>query len=337
MRAARTLWMLLLIIASTLQAGTIQAGTLELTNGAVIPGEFKRMESGRVVWAAELIGDITVEAAHVAKLESKVGDRLRVGQTDLPKNCALSARSADLTISCADRPAMAATWQELGQPARTREGSGKITTSMTFERGNNHSDELELDAVARWSREQLRHNLEGSIDYEEKRDRKAEDEASLDYQMDYLLRSGWYAYGRTEYSRDRFDTVQEELLTGFGIGRTWTIFDSLKVLFQGGPDIGRFDVQGLGRAKENGGNLQWRLEQELDVWKLKAKLFHDGEHGWIFRDTDLYRLDTRSGIEVPLLYGILAELRLEYSRTGVNVPGIDNTDIEWVFALGYKW
>jgi hypothetical protein len=329
--------LILLVTLALAGIDTASAGTLELTNGAVLPGEFRRIEGSKVIWEADLIGEIRVEASDIAQMESTAPEPLRVDGVDLPERCALQASGAKVTVACADLAPITTSWAEVGRPGRAREGSGKITTALTYERGNSYSDEFEFDAVARWRYQRLRHKLEATIDYEEKRQGKTEDEATLDYQLDYLLRDDWYVYGRTEYARDRFATVQEGLLAGIGIGRTWDFANNLDLLVQAGPDFGYFDIQNYGRLKENGGNLQWRIDYERSLWKFDIKLFHEGEFAWIFRDTDLNRLDTKSGIELPLLYGILAELRLEYDRIGVSLPEVDNTDIEWVFALGYKW
>jgi len=331
MRALTTLLLLLLTV------GTVHAGTLELTNGAVIPGTFKRIEHGKIIWTAELIGDIKVEPKAIAKLDSPVADPLRVGTTDLPDDCAVRGNADDVTVSCTDRPPIDAKWDQIGKAGRLREGTGKITTAMTVERGNSFSDEFEVDARANWRRNRLRHQLEGSVDYEEKRSGTTEDEASLDYQLDYVLRDNWYVYGRTEYHRDRFGSFQEGLLGGIGIGRTWTFFTDLQVLLQAGPDYGRFDIQEKGRVTESGGNVQWRLDHDLEVWKLDLTLFHEGEYAWVIRDSDLNRIETKSGVELPLLFGVLAELRLDYDRIGANIPGVDDADIEWVLSLGYKW
>lgn len=332
MRLAHVLPVLLLVAT-----GTTQAGRLELTNGAVIPGSFDRLEGDKVVWNADLIGEIRVQQTDVARLDSPVDSRIRVGNDDLPEDCALRADGAALTVTCADRAPLTASWEDVGRAGRSREGSGRITASLTRERGNSFSDEYEVDASAKWRRDNLRHNLDASLDYEERRSGKTEDEATLDYQLDYVFPSNWYLYGRSEYDRDRFGAVQESLILGAGIGRTWTFFSNLNLLVQAGPDFGRFDLQQAGRVKEGGGNMQWRADHELTLWRWDITLFHRGEYGWLFRDSQYSRLETQSGVEIPLSFGVIAELRLDYDRSGIDPPNTDDTDTEWVLALGYKW
>ena len=90
----------------------------------------------------------------------------------------------------------------------------------------------------------------------------------------------------------------------------------MNLRLQGGPDVVRFDLQDVGRGTEEGGNLQWRVDWKTGLRKLDLTLFREGEYGWLFVDTDVSRLD--------------------HDRVGLQLPGIDNTDEEWVFAPGYK-
>ena len=131
--------------------------------------------------------------------------------------------------------------------------------------------------------------------------------------------------------------------------------DDIGYLFTKAPaaDHMEFVVHGLeshaGVAPENGisaiqiaaeaiANMKLgRIDHETKLWNFGVTLFHKGELSWLWLDRDLHNIETSSGIEVPLLYGLLAEIRLDYDRNGLNIPGTDNTDIEWVFALGYKW
>lgn len=332
MRAVRLMCILLCAAASA-----AAAGTLELSNGAVIPGKFVGIDRERVVWQADLIGEIKVDAAEIVRLEGRAPPDLRMGKTALPQGCPVTARANAWTFDCKAKGPVAGLWEDLGKVDRQREGSGRITTAVTLERGNTSTNEYEAEARATWRRGRLRHEVDGSLDYEQRRGNTTDDEASLDYQLDRLFNNGWYLYTRAEYDRDRFATLQEAWVLGMGVGRTWTVGKSTRLKLQGGPDSGWFDLQGYGRLRESGGNVRWRVDHELSLWKLDFTLFHEGEFGWLLRDSDLNRIDTQTGLELPLLYGIIAEVRLEYDRIGVNLPEVDNTDVEWVFSLGYKW
>ena len=318
------------------------AGSLTLTNGATIPGTLARIEGGMVIWAAELIGEIKVAETLISELESSIPPGLQLRESDLAQDCVLTASGGDLSVQCASDAPVPARWTEFAKPKPTptpiRERSGKITSALSMERGNTDADEIEIDANATWRKASHRQRLEFSAEYETKRDITTNHEASLDYQFDYLRRNGWFNYARSEYRQNRFASIEESMLVGVGIGRDWTLSGTTRLMIQGGLDQGRFRLQDGTRADGEGGNLQWRLNHERQLWKLEFQLFHEGEFAWVLRDSDLQRIETRTGVQIPLLLaGLVGEIRLDYDQIAVNIPGVDDTELEWVFALGYKW
>lgn len=326
-----------LLCTLLLATSSAWAGMLELANGALIPGKLKGIDTEQVIWDAELIGEIKVDASAIARLEAVAPPDLRVGKVSIDPGCPITTQAQSWSFDCAERDPLVAAWHDIGHVERMRDGSGKITTSLTLERGNSSTDEYEVDMAAQWRRDRYRHVVSASLDQEQKRGETTDDEADLDYQLDYLFDANRYVYGRTEYNRDRFSTTQESMLLGAGLGREWRPSNTTTLLLQGGPQWGWFDLQSYGRFREWGGGIHWQAHHETRLWKFDITLFHDGDFAWLLRDSDLNRLRTKSGIELPLLRGVIAEIRLDYDRTGVNLPEVDNTDIEWVFSLGYRW
>jgi len=315
-------------------AALAQAGELRLRNGAVIPGELQRVEAHKVVWAADLIGTISVETRAIASLSSATKERLRVGDAEL-EGCSVRGGPRDVVVDCPDTREIATTWHDV--ETAEAESSGKITASLTRERGNDFTDEYEGDARATLRRGTRRHELDASVNYEKKYDRTTEDEAELSYQLDFLRDRGWYWYTRVDYERNRFEALQEATSGGAGIGRNLHLARGLGLRLQAGPSLARFDLDDYGRGTEEGGDLQWRLDWKTALWALDLVFFHEGEYRWLLGNTDVSRLESRTGIAVPLVQRLIAEIRLDYDRVGVQVPGVDNTDQEWVFALGYTW
>ena len=329
----RGTWIVTICLA--LLSAAAGAGELHLRNGARIPGELRSVDGRNIVWRAELIGDIKVETKSIASVDSTTAARLQVGAGDALEDCHLSGDAKNVALRCTEGTTATAQWRDI--ETAEAESSGKVTASLTRERGNSFSDDYEVDARATLRRGQRRHEFEGSLDYEEKRDYTAEDEAELSYQLDFLHRDGWYHYTKLDYRRDRLEALQERLIAGVGIGRTIHPWHGVNLRLQGGPDVVRFDLKEYGRGSDKGGNLQWRMDWKTELLRLDLTLFHEGEFGWLFDDTDVNNLDTSTGVSIPLIERLVAEIRLDYDRTGLQLPGIDNTNEEWVFALGYAW
>ena len=313
----------------------LAAGELRLDNGARLPGELIAITGTRVIWNAGPIGRIEIDKQHVREIESDNRVDLSISGHGNVRACRIRGEASSATVRCEGEPDRAASLVDIDRFHPDWESSGKVAASLTLERGNKSSDEVEFDGKSSWKRGARRHTLDVSIDYEEKRDVKVNDEAELAYQADFLRRNGWYYYLRAEYDRDRFSSLQESTLMGPGIGREMDFGKVLTLRLQGGIDAYRFDLAEYGRFHGEAGNLQWRVDWATGLWKLE--FFHEGEFKWVLDEADVHRLDTKTGVTIPLIAQLIAELSLEYDRSGTNSPGTKPDDYEWVMKLGYRW
>jgi len=334
--------MAILVVPGMLVHGIVCAGELRLHNGAVIPGELLRFEEQRLVWNAELIGEIRVEKSAVAAIDSVVPGALTPivahGSVAL-SGCSISGATESVRLACADGVESRAALIELQSLAPEKKSyvnSGKVTLALTSERSDKNTDELEFDARSRWQRTNRRHDLEASIDYEERDGDAREDEATLSYQLDFLRDQGWFRYAGVEYQRDRFSSVQEFSMLVLGIGREWQYREQLTLRLQAGPGEAYIDIEDYGRGYTELGSIKWRADWKLN-WR-GSSLFHEGQYHWVLERRDVYQFDTSSGFTLPLLGGLVAELRLDYDRVGITpAERNESTDIEWVLGLGYRW
>lgn len=320
----------LLLLASTASYG----GELRLRNGAVLPGELLRIEASRLVWNADLLGQLSVEKSDILSLESDAAISLQTPAGTILSACRLRmAEGTDVQSTCAEgagKQPLAA----LRQGTASREGTGKITAALSLKRNQNDTDELDVDARSTWRRGLFRHELEGSLDYEERNGITTEDEAELLWQADRLLRDNWYAFSMLRYYRDRNSSIQEATALIVGMGREFRPLPDIDVALQAGVGEVELNLDQSGKNLENAGSVRWRGDWKLP-WKGMA-LFHEGEFSWVLDDNEINRLETRSGLSIPVTRAVIAELRLDYQRYGIDFEGQDD-DLEWVFSLGYRW
>ena len=62
-------------------------GELQLGNGARIPGELKRIEATKVVWSAELIGDISINKSDVVAMHTGTRSDLDTAAGEVLRDC----------------------------------------------------------------------------------------------------------------------------------------------------------------------------------------------------------------------------------------------------------
>ncbi len=335
MRDSITMIKRTLALAGMLVAGIALGGELQLSNGARIPGELKKFEATNLVWSAELIGDITIDKASVMSMHTSTPSDLEAAAGSVMRDCVMSSNEGRVELDCLGQPATTTTLALLQSARPLQEGSGKSTMSFNRERGENNKDELEFDAHSSWRRLQRRHELNARIDYEEQHGERSDDEASLDYQFDLLRQNGWFWFTLLDYNRDRFDNIQESEGIALGLGRDMSPSGNLKLRLQAGPGVAHLDISEAGRFFKEIGDLKWSGTWDTGLWKMA--LFHRGDFIWALDDFQTFKLQSKSGVTIPLIDRLIAELRLDYDRSSAVSNAVENTDIEWVLALGYRW
>ncbi len=313
-----------------------RAGELRLGNGAVLPGELASIELTKLVWKADKIGEITVAKSDVQDLRSSRRVSVREALHQPPQDdCLVAVGAGKWSIDCGPGPVQSIGFAQLRSLPPVPSSTGKLAVALDIDRGANPSEELTVDFSARWLRPGHRHNIDISADYEQTNGTTTDDDADANYQYDLLRPGGWYWFGRTRYYRDEFEALQQVYAAGAGIGREFTPAEDITLSLQGGPALMYYQYQDQGWQAEPGSSMRWTVVWHTPWRGIEAS--HSGELGWIFAVSDAYLLQSRTGITVPLYNRLVAEMRLQYDRSGVEVGNNGDYDLEWVLALGYKW
>jgi hypothetical protein len=332
LQLARRLAALLLLIATVFT----RAGELRLGNGAILPGELGGINPTKLTWKADKIGEITVAKSDVLNLQTDRRVSVREALHQPAQNdCLVAVRDGKWSIDCGPGPVQAVAFAQLRSLPPATSSTGKLAVALDIDRGANPSEELTFDLAARWLRPGHRHNVDISTDYEQTNGTTTDDDADANYQYDLLRAGNWYWFGRLRYYRDEFEALQQVYAAGAGIGREITPSNDLTLSMQGGPALMYYQYQKQDWQAEPGASLRWTMVWHT-LWR-GVEVSHSGELGWIFSIADAYLFQSKTGLSFPLYKGLIAEVRLDYDRSGVEVGNSGDHDLEWVLALGYKW
>ena len=117
----------LCLLALSTALGAFAAQTLRLTNGTILVGQITKEENGKIYFQADLLGDLVIEAAHVA---SRSDAAPAVSPTP-PVGAANAAPAGPITLGAASKPAT-----DPNKPVWTRKiTAGANYTSATFKQG----------------------------------------------------------------------------------------------------------------------------------------------------------------------------------------------------------
>ncbi|MCB1704601.1 MAG: DUF481 domain-containing protein [Halioglobus sp.] len=328
----RTLFTLLLL-GFACSAG---AGELRLANGAVLPGELSSISAKTLVWKADLIGDVAVSKSDVIALHTSSRIPVEVAAHQPPQtDCLVAVNNSHWSLDCAEQAAQPVVFADLHSLPPATSNSGKVTVSLDIDRGANPSEELDIDLSALWLRPTHRHKVSLTVDYETSDGDTTDDDADANYQYDWLRENGWYWFARTRYYRDKFEALNEVYAVGGGKGRDFTPAENLTLSLQGGPMEMYYYYNDDNPEMKPGAAAQWTASWQTP-WRGIA-MTHSGDLGWVFSISDGYLFQSKTGVTVPLYEGLIAEVRLDYKRSGLSALDGKKYDMEWVLGLGYKW
>jgi hypothetical protein len=328
----RSIFLLFLLSCSC----AVKAGELRLANGAVLPGELTSITAKTLVWQADMIGDVTVAKSDVVALRTNNRISVELALHEAPQDdCLIGVENSNWSVECAEHTQQPVTLANLQSLPPTTSNSGKFTTSLDIDRGASPSENLNLDLSAQWLRPTHRHKVNASVDYETSDGDTTEDDADANYQYDYLRTEGWYWFSRVRYYREKFEALNEVYGIGAGLGRDFTPAEDLKLSLQGGPIEMYYYYNDQNPELEAGAAMQWTTAWQTP-WR-GIDVSHSGDLGWVLSISDGYLLQTKTGVTVPLYQGLIAEVRLDYKRTGLSALDGKKYDMEWILGLGYKW
>ncbi len=317
-------------------ACTTTAGELRLSNGAVLPGELASITTDTLVWKADKIGDVTVSKTDVVTLLTSSRIPVELAAHQAPQHdCIVGVKHSQWSVDCAAQAPQSVVLADLHSVPPATSATGKFTTSLDIDRGANPSEELNLDLSARWVRPTHRHKVDISVDYETSNGDTTDDNSDSNYQYDLLRADGWYWFGRVRYYRDKFEALNEVYGVGGGIGRDFKPVKDLTLSLQGGPIEMYYYYNDRDPQFEPSAAMQWTLSWQAP-WR-GVVLTHSGDLGWVFSIEDGYLFQSKTGLTFPLYQGLIAEVRLDYDRTGLSALDGKDYDMEWVLGLGYKW
>lgn len=156
----------------------------------------------------------------------------------------------------------------------------------------------------------------------------------------------WYGYAHGLFTNDRMQDIQ--LRSAFGVGAGYQFFQSedLNLSLEAGPDYVNtnfydfpFDCTAnnncnLGPIEDTSGIAgRWAVNYDQFVWNRNVQLFHTHE-GLI---ADALFIRSRTGFRIPIWNGFQITNEVQVDYFSKPSPGKENTDMRYMFTIGYGW
>ena len=344
----------LMMMAVAGMALTASADVVYFTSGDKLTGTMKSIAAGSIEFASDAVGDVTIDAKKVAKMEvvaesdvlynDETRERLRLGLENgtYSEVDALGKPVRRLDMS---------TVKQVNPEAEKWHGSVSIGASAA--RGNTVSESASIvaDVNRRWEKDRFTAN--GGYYFAQSGDskstkQKTESRAEITAQEDHFWAKKVYSYVNGKYETDHINDLEYRYRVGGGLGYQWLegdVFESTGkwsfsqeagaeyVKERYNNDYGKADDDNYA-AFRYAHHLKWTpgfLKKNVEVFHNFE--YHPDTSNW----ADEYIIDSDLGISTTVFAGWSLLAKVEWDYDSAPAPSAKKSDIRYILGLGYKW
>ncbi len=344
----------MMMVAVTGMSLIASADVIYFASGDKLTGTMKSISGGSIVFASDAVGDVTIDAKKVSKME--VAKESELLYNDEQRET-LRLGFENGTYSEVD---------ELGKPKRAidmatvkqvnpepEKWHGSINIGASALRGNTVSESASVVANVNRRWEKDRFTADGGYYFAQSgsskdNKQKTESRAEVKAQEDHFWAKRVYSYVNGMYETDHINDLAHRYRVGTGLGYQWlegNVFESTgKWSFSQEAGIEyvkeRYDNDVGGADDDNFAAFRYahHLKWVPGFVQKNVEVFHNLEY---HPDTaywaDVYTVDADAGISTTVFAGWSLLAKVEWDYNSRPAASAKKSDIRYILALGYKW
>lgn len=329
---------ILLALAWLLVPLGARADVVELKNGDRISGQILKMSGEKLLIKTEYAGKLSIAWSQVTALSSEKPLLVDMGHGGKITGAASPAGAGQVKLGQGTDAQVV----ELAQVAAINPRDktklrikGQVNMGIDLREGNTVKDRWDLDGQITLSKNIHRFIIgaESHRETNKSKDTVDNDLAFLAYNR--FIDKKWYALGNSRYSQDKFKGIKYRYGLGAGLGyQFWdTELSSLKIEL--GPTYIWEETNAWGQmdymaARWFIGYDQWLFDKWVQFF-INYALFVRVDNA------DQYFFNGRTGLRMPLGWGVVASVVYAYDWDNDPDPGKKKEDTRLTFKLGYAW
>ena len=344
----------LMMVAVSGMALVASADVIYFASGDKLTGTMKSISGGSIVFASDAVGDVTIDAKKVAKME--VDKESEVLYNDERRE-SVRLGLENGTYSEVD---------QLGKPVRKLDMAsvktvnpepekwhGSINIGATAMRGNTVSESASIVANVNRRWEKDRFTADGGYYFAQSGSskdtkQKTENRAELKAQEDHFWSKKVYSYVNGMYETDHINDLAHRYRLGTGLGYQWLegdVFESTGkwsfsqeagieyVKERWDNDVGKADDDNYA-AFRYAHHLKWVpgfVQKSIEVFHNLE--YHPDTAYW----ADVYTIDADIGLSTTVFAGWTLLAKIEWDYNSQPATSAKKSDIRYILGLGYKW
>ena len=333
---------------------------IELIDQTVVYGEITDIHDGELYVTTELMGDVTIALSSILYLES---DRdIELLTTEQEKLALPSFMVVDGEVVLDDADNLTLDQLDVANPEEWEQGrgyliTGRVTSSIEYNRGNTETDNLNLDAET--ILESLRDRITLRADYEESSalvlNKDDDGNAILDAdgneaKISQDTADNWRVEGKYDYflsdprnylgvnvglHADQFANVDRRTYASAYVGRKILTRDTLT--FDAELGLLYVDTDFAVSEDDSYTGVNINLNGEAQLFDSKVTLYFRQANIVNLQSTEKSIYRTKVGLRFPLFLGLEAAAEATADYDGGAADGKEKFDKTLKFRIGYTW
>ena len=351
-----------IIAITSFASATTMAGQIELNNGDKVGGSLKAINSDAVVWAADMVGELTIKKSDIKSIQENQPVKLR--GTDKP--CQLLDLNGDqMGVNCngQEKTLSLLTLEDVVLFATHEQAlhayTGKLTLVGTEKSGNVDSRNWLAESQVNLRHNDFRHGFElryvgESLEVETVAVDAQGDEVTSKqnqvteyykaaYGVDWFFQPRWYLLGDLTAEKDGGKKILERYIVGAGAGFQWweSVKTALKLELSMQQTKERSDISadeiadGIEASKEFASG-RFAVDYRY-LFPRNIALFHRSQLTQSLDESDDWFARAETGVSAPLGAGISAAFNLDYDYINNPADGVERGDTTYRVGVTYTW
>jgi hypothetical protein len=324
------------------------ADELFMKNGDRLQGKIKSMSKGKLIFETSYAGDITIDWGQVERLVTEGPFEVQFSDDKSLKGRVVSEEDGTLNLQpengSTPQPITMAEVKTISPPPPPPSWKldARISAGLSIESGNTNNRKFNADGQVGLKKYPHRITLYGEANLEEANDKETANNSLLNLDYNYFLSKKWYLFGNGLYQRDRFQDLTFLGAGSAGAGYQFWHSEEKNLTIKIGPSYvterySKPQANFGGKDERNYAAGFWAFDFDMWFFNRLVQFFHHDDVYLSLSDTDVWRLRTRTGFRIPVVYKLFTSLQYNYDWVNSPADGKTNYDDALLFKLGWQY
>jgi putative salt-induced outer membrane protein YdiY len=326
----------------------VNADEIIMKNGDRLQGKILSMGSGKLVFETSYAGKVTIAWDQVERLTSDETLEVSLPDKEILKGRAVKGEDGVLILE----PESGAVTEPIAmskvsamsppKPPPSWKWTGRASVGIDYQKGNTDKQSYTADLEVGLAKFPHRMTLYGETYYERNNGVDTENKSLVNFDYNRFFNKKWYFFGNIRGKQDEFSDLSYLGTLAAGAGYQFWHSEEKNLTIKLGPAYSREKYTNPQTFLDGGETRDyasgfWALDFDMWFFKRHLQFFHHDDLNFSFEDTENWRVVTRTGIRVPLVFHLFTSLQYNYDWVNQPADGKLHYDSRVLFKLGWQY